>query len=184
MADLNKNNSSDNMLCDSTSITTSGRVKWFNNKAGYGFITVSTGEQSGSDVFVHHSAIQVDHEQYRYLVQGEYVNFELCKVNDDKHTWQAGTVKGINGGKLMCETRLESRENRINRTPPPDGDIDRKSKKNTIYAGKDETITHFRVKTRGPGPREGDEWMLVRRVPGSKYNNSNSTRVPLRTREK
>jgi cold shock CspA family protein len=34
-----------------------GRVKWFNNKAGYGFITVTDGPKSGSDVFVHHSSI-------------------------------------------------------------------------------------------------------------------------------
>ena len=32
-----------------------GRVKWFNNKAGYGFITVTDGSRSGTDVFVHHS---------------------------------------------------------------------------------------------------------------------------------
>ncbi len=33
-----------------------GTVKWFSNQKGYGFITPSNG--SGSDVFVHHSAIQ------------------------------------------------------------------------------------------------------------------------------
>ena len=45
-----------------------GRVKWFNNKAGYGFVTVTDGSKSGSDVFIHHSAIKVDAEQYKYLV--------------------------------------------------------------------------------------------------------------------
>jgi len=48
-----------------------GRVKWFNNKAGYGFITVTDGSQSGSDIFIHHSAISVADQQYKYLVQGE-----------------------------------------------------------------------------------------------------------------
>jgi len=57
-----------------------GRVKWFNNKAGYGFITVTDGSHSGSDIFVHHSAIGVSSEQYRYLVQGEYVEFGLSTV--------------------------------------------------------------------------------------------------------
>ena len=32
-----------------------GRVKWFNNKAGYGFISITDGAQAGTDVFVHHS---------------------------------------------------------------------------------------------------------------------------------
>lgn len=86
-----------------------GRVKWFNNKAGYGFITVTDGVKSGSDVFVHHSSIKVDDEQYKYLVQGEYVNFKLLDTTTDKHEYQAGDVCGIKGGKLMCETRRESR---------------------------------------------------------------------------
>ena len=52
---------------DEKATTTHGRVKWFNNKAGYGFITVTSGEHEGSDVFIHHSAIEVAKEQYRYL---------------------------------------------------------------------------------------------------------------------
>ena len=86
-----------------------GRVKWFNNKAGYGFITVTDGAKSGTDVFVHHSSIKVDDEQYKYLVQGEYVNFNLLDTMTDRHEFQAGDVCGIKGGKLMCETRHESR---------------------------------------------------------------------------
>lgn len=84
-----------------------GRVKWFNNKAGYGFVTVTDGSRSGTDVFVHHSAINVDSQQYKYLVQGEYIEFDLIKVESDKHEWQAAHVSGIRGGKLMCETRHE-----------------------------------------------------------------------------
>ena len=89
-----------------------GRVKWFNNKAGYGFITVTDGPKSGTDVFVHHSAIRVDSEQYKYLVQGEYIEFSLSDTKTDTHQFQAGEVSGINGGKLMCETRRDSRSSR------------------------------------------------------------------------
>jgi cold shock CspA family protein len=84
-----------------------GRVKWFNNKAGYGFVTVTDGSRSGTDVFVHHSAVNVDSQQYKYLVQGEYIEFDLIKIESDKHEWQASRVSGIRGGKLMCETRHE-----------------------------------------------------------------------------
>lgn len=158
--------SSPEVTSPSPSPSTSGRVKWFNNKAGYGFITVSSGDHAGSDVFVHHSAICVDHEQYRYLVQGEYVNFQLCQVENDTHKWQAGAVKGINSGKLMCETRLESRESRANRTQPSeDGDRRPASRGGGGGSYREDNPTHYRVKTRGPGPREGDEWMLVRRRP-------------------
>ena len=84
-----------------------GRVKWFNNKAGYGFITVTDGSRSGSDIFVHHSTIGVASQQYKYLVQGEYVDFELSSTQGGTHEFQATNVLGIKGGKLMCETRHE-----------------------------------------------------------------------------
>ena len=89
-----------------------GRVKWFNTKAGYGFVTITDGSKSGSDVFVHHSAIKVESEQYRYLVQGEYVEFKLSSVTGGTHEYQADEVSGIKGGKLMCETRRDVRSSR------------------------------------------------------------------------
>jgi len=48
-----------------------GKVKWFNNSKGYGFIT----PESGEDVFVHHSAIQG--EGYKSLEEGQEVEFEI-----------------------------------------------------------------------------------------------------------
>ena len=48
-----------------------GTVKWFNNAKGYGFIEPEGG---GADVFVHHTAIQM--EGFRTLTQGEAVSYE------------------------------------------------------------------------------------------------------------
>ena len=92
-----------------------GRVKWFNNKTGYGFITVTSrdsGEFLNLDVFVHHSAVVVSGQQYKYLVQGEYVEFKLSEMNSGQHKYQVLNVSGIDGGKLMCETRNENQETR------------------------------------------------------------------------
>ena len=91
-----------------------GRVKWFNNKAGYGFITVTDGPKSGTDIFVHHSSINVSTQQYKYLVQGEYIEFTLSNVSSGNHEFQAVDVSGIKGGQLMCETRNELRSVRSN----------------------------------------------------------------------
>lgn len=86
-----------------------GQVKWFNNKAGYGFITVSDGEYVGKDIFAHYSTIRVGDTQYRYLVQGEYVEFQLSISTNTAHEFQATHISGIKGGLLMCETRQSSR---------------------------------------------------------------------------
>lgn len=49
----------------------SGTVKWFNAAKGYGFL----GRDSGEDVFVHYTAIQMD--GYRRLEQGQIVEFSV-----------------------------------------------------------------------------------------------------------
>lgn len=90
-----------------------GKVKWFNNKAGYGFITVSDEcEYTGNDIFTHYTAIKVTNSQYKYLVQGEYVQFDLVKSTSGPHEYKAMSVTGIKGGELMCETRTSTRSNR------------------------------------------------------------------------
>ena len=48
-----------------------GKVKWFSNQKGYGFIT----PESGADLFVHHTAIQG--EGYKTLEEGQEVEFEV-----------------------------------------------------------------------------------------------------------
>jgi CspA family cold shock protein len=48
-----------------------GTVKWFNDEKGYGFIA----QDSGPDVFVHHSVI--DAQGFRSLAEGQQVEFEV-----------------------------------------------------------------------------------------------------------
>jgi cold shock protein len=50
-----------------------GTVKWFNDAKGYGFIS----QESGEDVFVHHSAIQMD--GFRTLKEGQKVQFDVVQ---------------------------------------------------------------------------------------------------------
>ncbi len=53
-----------------------GRVKWFNDNKGYGFIS----QDGGPDVFVHFSAIEM--EGFKTLKEGQEVEFEM--TNGDK----------------------------------------------------------------------------------------------------
>lgn len=84
-----------------------GQVKWFNSKAGYGFITMKNDVNEEIDVFAHYSTVKVDNTQYKYLIQGEYVEFELADSTNTNHKFQASNITGIQGGKLMCETRQQ-----------------------------------------------------------------------------
>ena len=62
-----------------------GRVKWFNNSKGYGFI----GRDDAPEVFVHYSAIVGD--GYRSLQEGDTVDFEI--VQGEKGPQAANVVK-------------------------------------------------------------------------------------------
>ena len=65
-----------------------GKVKWFNNQKGYGFIEI----EPGQDVFVHYSAITGD--GFKTLVEGEAVNFDIVEGPKGKH---ASNVRRTSG---------------------------------------------------------------------------------------
>jgi len=155
---LEQTSAAPNSSCETR---TTGCVKWFNNKSGYGFVSVVDGENDGTDVFVHHSAIHVNTEQYRYLVQGEYVSFQMCKADTSAHEWQAGDIRGLNGGKLMCETRHEVRS--------------RSGTEQNVRPDREGVRPARPPKYRGQGSREaqreGEVWEVVRkRTPRERVN--------------
>jgi CspA family cold shock protein len=73
-----------------------GRVKWFNNAKGYGFILSNEG---GDDYFAHYSSIQM--EGYKTLKAGQLVEFEILEGEKGSH------AINIQAGE---ETDLESAE--------------------------------------------------------------------------
>lgn len=66
-----------------------GKVKWFNDSKGYGFIE----QPDGEDVFVHFSAISMD--GFKTLAEGEEVDFEVRET--DKGLQAASVQRGTGG---------------------------------------------------------------------------------------
>lgn len=55
-----------------------GKVKWFSDAKGYGFIQAEGDSHSGQDIFVHYT--EIVKEGYRSLAQGQPVHFELAET--------------------------------------------------------------------------------------------------------
>jgi len=71
-------------------LRTTGKVKWFNETKGYGFIK----QETGRDIFVHYSEIQED--GYRTLAEGETVEFEVREGS-----------KGLEATKVSRSAKME-----------------------------------------------------------------------------
>lgn len=107
-----------------------GQCKWFNNKSGYGFLSMSETNDLANpnkDIFVHYTNIlPKDSNSYKALQSGEYVQFNISDCNNKSTTEekteeneenneetnilenireQAVNVTGIHGGKLLNEYR-------------------------------------------------------------------------------
>jgi cold shock CspA family protein len=141
-----------------------GVVKWFNNKSGFGFITVCNDQHAlhQRDIFVFYKSLRVANLQYRYLVQGEYVDFTLVKATAEPHEFQAVDITGVQGGPLMCETRsmyATTGDAHPVRTPPVTADRSKNhlaphhpygSKQPTLSGSRSEPYARFRVDPRNP----------------------------------
>ena len=78
-------------------MTRIGKIKWFNNEKGYGFIDVSDGE----DIFVHYSAIKQD--GYKTLSEGQIVEYELIETEKGL---QAINVKEVSNVKKLSNVTV------------------------------------------------------------------------------
>ena len=155
--------------CDSTvsrygEATYTGRVKWFNRIAGWGFVSIIGGAEEGwkdfkdDEIFVHWKSLSVEKEQYRYLVNGEYITFTVAYSQNSNHKYQAQSVCGINGGILMCETRNERSVGQGSNDEEQEG----------------QSRQPMQVRPRGGGPREGqqgEQWFLVKQSGGQQGGN-------------
>ena len=74
------------LRCIEGSFKVRGKVKWFNESKGYGFIE----PESGKDVFVHFSAIKMD--GYKTLAEGQEVEFDV--IDGPKGPQASNVVRG------------------------------------------------------------------------------------------
>lgn len=63
-----------------------GKVKWFNEQKGFGFIQ----DDNGGDLFVHHSAIQA--QGFRNLTEGQQVSYEVEQTPKGKAATQVQVI--------------------------------------------------------------------------------------------
>ena len=68
-----------------------GKVKWFNNEKGYGFIEYTDNE----DIFVHYSAIRQD--GYKTLSEGQMVEFKLLETDKGLQALDVTLDKSLTG---------------------------------------------------------------------------------------
>ena len=105
-----------------------GKVKWFSNKAGYGFITVTKDANNkpddapsdlpdtlvNEDIFIHHTGIKTEKQVYKFLQQDEQVVFKILFLSTSKHKYQAIEVSG-NDNSLKCENPKQYDRNKQRR---------------------------------------------------------------------
>ena len=79
-----------------------GKVKWFNNAKGYGFVLP---EEGGEDLFVHYSAIQM--EGYKTLKAGQDVQFDIAEGPKGLHAVNIQAVADENEDYADSEASVD-----------------------------------------------------------------------------
>ncbi len=79
-----------------------GKVKWFNNAKGYGFVLP---EEGGEDLFVHYSAIQM--EGYKTLKAGQEVQFDIAEGPKGLHAVNIQAAPGADPEHTDSELSVE-----------------------------------------------------------------------------
>jgi CspA family cold shock protein len=78
-----------------------GRVKWFSDQLGYGFLTcIDDSVLQNTDIFVHYKAILCN--TFKTLAKGEYVSFLVDEETSDRGMI-AKDVMGVMRGPLLCQ---------------------------------------------------------------------------------
>ena len=79
---------------------TSGTVKWFNSRKGYGFIT----SEDGTDLFVHFSALEEKDDEFKTLNENDEVEFEVTEGE-----------KGPQASNVVVTKKAPRQDNQYNR---------------------------------------------------------------------
>ncbi len=84
---------------------TSGKVKWFNNAKGYGFINE---DDKDDDLFAHYSAIQMD--GYKTLKAGQPVSFDIIQGPKGLHAVNISAVPADTSAKTATATAQKEKK--------------------------------------------------------------------------
>ena len=84
-----------------------GRVRWFNQKRGFGFVEIITpnSEFLNKDIFLHYSSIECNNG-FKKVYPGEYISLNVVKNTKDViegREYVCQNVKGIHGNPLLID---------------------------------------------------------------------------------
>ncbi len=106
----------DERKCETSCETKRGRVKWFDPRRGWGFITSTS--DTDKDYYVHHTGISTKTDVFKTLLPEEYVEFRIRL--DDEGRECACEVQGIDGGPLRCESERRTKRRERSKSPRRD----------------------------------------------------------------